>query len=51
MLGFALFWPKSLMLFGCGVFFISWAIRDWSGNANRVLLLRLLDDQQKDRVP
>jgi len=49
MLGFALFWPKSLMLFGFGVFFIIWAIRDWHGNANRVLLLRLLEAQQKDQ--
>ena len=51
MLGFALFWPKSLMLFGFGVCFIIWAIRDWRGNANRVLLLRLLEAQQKDQTP
>jgi len=50
MLGFALFWPKSLMLFGFGVFFIIWAIRDWHGNANRMLLLRLLEAQQKDQA-
>jgi len=49
MLGFALFWPKSLMLFGFGVFFIIWAIGDWHGNANRMLLLKLLEAQQKDQ--
>ena len=50
MLGFALFWPKSLILFGFGVFFIIWTIRDWHGNANRVLLLKLLAAQQKDQA-
>ena len=50
MLGFALFWPKSLMLFGFGVFFIGWAIRDWHGNANRILLLKLLEARQKDQA-
>lgn len=51
MLAFALFWPKSLMLFGFGVFFIVWAIRDWHGNANRVLLLRLLQAEQEEQAP
>jgi hypothetical protein len=46
--GFALFWPKCLILFGFGAFIIIWTIRDWHGNANRVLLLKLLEAQQKD---
>jgi hypothetical protein len=50
LLGFALFWPKCLLLFGFGAFFIIWAIRDWNGNANRVLLLKLLEAQQEDEA-
>jgi hypothetical protein len=42
---FALFWPKCLLLFLLGMFFIVWAISDWQGNANRKLLLKLLDAQ------
>jgi len=50
LLGFALFWPKCLLLFGFGAFLIIWAIRDWHGNANRVLLLKLLEAQQKEEA-
>ena len=51
LLGFALFWPKCLLLFGFGVFFIIWAIINWHGNANRVLLIKLLDARQQDETP
>src|SRR5882672_2953794 len=44
---FAMIWPKCLMMFLFGAYFIAWAIRDWHGNANRKLLLRLLDEQLK----
>jgi hypothetical protein len=50
LLAFARFWPMSLILFGSSAFFIFWCIRDWHGNTNRVLLLKLLDGQQKDEV-
>ena len=49
LLGFALLWPKCLVLFGFGAFFIIWAIKDWRGNANRVLLLKLLESQRADQ--
>ena len=29
--------------------FIAVAVRDWRGNVNRMLLLRLLDAQQKEK--
>ncbi len=51
LLGFALFWPKCILFFGSGVFLISWTIRNWHGNANRVLLLKLLEAQEKDQAP
>jgi len=50
LLGFALLWPKCLLLFTFGAFFIIWAIRDWNGNASRVLLLKLLEAQQMDEA-
>jgi hypothetical protein len=43
---FAVLWPKCLMMFLFAVYFIGWAIRDWNGNANRRLLLRLLEEHQ-----
>ena len=44
----AIFWPKViLMAVGAGAF-IALAIRDWRGNVHRMLLLRLLDAQQKE---
>ena len=46
---FSVLWPKILlMLVSAGVCF-GLTIRDWHGNANRMLLLRLLDAQQKGR--
>ena len=44
---FAMLWPKCLLGFGIGIWFIGWAIRDWHGNVNRVLLLHLVETQQK----
>jgi hypothetical protein len=45
---FAIFWPKViLMSVGAGAF-IALAVRDWRGNVHRMLLLRLLDAQQKE---
>ena len=43
---FAQFWPQCLLMFGLATYIVVWAIRDWHGNANRRLLLRLLDEQQ-----
>lgn len=40
---FALIWPKCLLMFVLGIGLIVWAINDWHGNANRNLLLKLLD--------
>jgi hypothetical protein len=51
LLGFALFWPKCLIYFGFGAFLIIWAIKDWHGNANRVLLLKLLEARRQDEAP
>ena len=42
---FALIWPKCLLMFILGMGLIVWAITDWHGNANRTLLLKLLDAQ------
>jgi hypothetical protein len=39
-------WPKSLLMLFLGAILISWTIRHWGGNVNRMLLLRLLDAQQ-----
>ena len=43
----AIFFPKLLVIVGVTTicFAISW--RDWNGNVNRMLLLKLLDAQQK----
>ena len=45
----AFFWPKCLLGFCLAAWFIAWAIRDWHGNVQRMLLLRLLDAQLKER--
>lgn len=45
----AFFWPKCLLGFCFAAWFIAWAIRDWHGNVQRMLLLRLLDDKLKER--
>ena len=44
---FALYWPKVLLMAVMAAAFIALAVRDWRGNAHRVLLLRLLDAHQK----
>jgi hypothetical protein len=43
----AVFWPKCLLGFCIGFYLVGLAIRDWHGNVERMLLLRLLDEQQK----
>ena len=47
LVGFAMMWPKCLIGFVVGACLIVFAIQDWHGNTNRVLLLKLLDAQQK----
>ena len=44
----AVFWPKALLMMIIASGFIALAIRDWRGNAHRMLLLRLLDAHQKE---
>ncbi|MCI0744487.1 MAG: hypothetical protein L0Y58_03680 [Verrucomicrobia subdivision 3 bacterium] len=44
---FALYWPKVLLMTVMAGAFIALAVRDWRGNAHRMLLLRLLDAHQK----
>jgi hypothetical protein len=46
--GFAMMWPKCLLGFVVGACLIGVAIRDWHGNVNRMLLLKLLDAQQQE---
>jgi len=46
----AVFWPKVILMSGGAVAFIALAIRDWHGNVHRMLLLKLLDTQQKESV-
>lgn len=52
---FAYFWPKCLLMFCIAAYFIGLAIRDWRGNANSKLLLKLLEAQlnqtSKDSKP
>jgi hypothetical protein len=43
----ALFWPQILFICGVGGALIGLTTRDWNGNVQRMLLLRLLDEQQK----
>ena len=47
---FAVFWPKALLMMVFASWFIVLAIRDWRGNVERMLLLRLLDAHQKEMV-
>lgn len=42
---FAMMWPKCLLGFAVGTCLIVLAIRDWHGNVNRTLLLKLLNAQ------
>jgi hypothetical protein len=44
---FAVFWPKALLMMVFASWFIVFAVRDWHGNVERMLLLRLLDAHQK----
>jgi hypothetical protein len=43
---FALYWPQCLIGFIFGTWIIVWTKLNWPGNANRLLLLRLLDANQ-----
>ena len=44
----AFFWPKCLLGFCLAAWLVGLAWRDWHGNVHRMLLLRLLDAQQKE---
>ena len=44
---FAIYWPKCILGLVFGAWFMVLAIRDWHGNVHRMLLLKLLKDQQK----
>ena len=46
--GFALFWPQFLLGLGVVGWLFAVLIRDWHGRVERVLLLRLLDAQQRE---
>jgi hypothetical protein len=45
---FSVFWPKALLMAVIAAAFIAVAVRDWRGNVHRMLLLRLLDANQKE---
>ncbi len=45
---FAIVCSKFYLMIGVTVVFLGLAIRDWHGNVHRMLLLRLLDAQQKE---
>lgn len=45
---FAFLWPNVFLMACIAGAFIGLVIRDWHGNVNRMLLLRLLDAQQKE---
>jgi hypothetical protein len=47
LLFYSLAYPRALLGLLAGAWCIGWAIRDWHGNGNRTLLLRLIDDCQK----
>ena len=40
-------WPKCFVMLAIGLIVIGWVWRNWHGNVHRMLLLRLLDAQQK----
>jgi hypothetical protein len=42
----AVLWPKCLVELAIAVGVLGIAVRDWHGNANRMLLLRLLEAQE-----
>jgi hypothetical protein len=43
----AVFWPKCLLGFIFGSYLVGFVIYRWRGDVNRMLLLRLLDAEQK----
>ncbi len=43
---FAVFWPNCLLALCYAAWCIAVAIRDWNGNTNRMLLVKLLEAQQ-----
>jgi hypothetical protein len=45
-----LIWTKCCMYLAFGVWFLSTAYLKWHGDVSRMLLLRLLDAQQKERA-
>ncbi len=44
----AVFWPQALLVVLAAAALLGYAIRDWRGRAQRVLLLRLLEAHEKD---
>jgi hypothetical protein len=44
---FALYWPKCLIGFIFGVWLVVSTVINWHGHGNRILLLRLLDANEK----
>ncbi len=44
----ALFWPKCILMFAVASWLLVLAIRDWHGNVNRMLLLKLLDEHTQE---
>jgi hypothetical protein len=45
---FAIFYAKAIFMTAVAVGLLAFTIRDWHGNVQRMLLLRLLDAQQKE---
>ena len=43
-----LFWTKCCLFFVLGVFNLATLTNNWHGDANRMLLLKLLDEQTKN---
>ena len=44
---FYFLWPKCMIMLPVGVVLIGWTLGHWPGNAQRTLLLRLLDAHQE----
>jgi hypothetical protein len=44
----AFIWPQLLLMIVLAGAFFARAVRDWRGNVQRILLLRLLDAHQKE---
>jgi hypothetical protein len=45
---FSFMFPMTLCMAAQGAFFLGMAIRNWHGNAIRVLLLKLVDEHRKE---